>query len=270
MLEGKFSQAQEIFAGIVERAGQGPEAMEALFLRGDALRALGRPEEALECYDEVVRRRPQIELLKRTLDRKYRLGLDFLQGDARRYFLGMIPYRSAVFGVKILDALVRAFPFESFSDDALYSIANHYFREEQWEEAQPVYERLIDSYPTSEWVPPAYFQLGKVVYNGVRGHRYDPTPIVKARWYFERFLEKRRVGPEAEQARTFIRELREMEARHELYVARFYAQNGSDRGARLYLQAAAQKGKGPDGRPTPAAVEAQDHLQRLSDADPER
>ena len=263
MEEGKFEKAEEIFASVAEKAGRSPEAAEALFERGEALRAMGEDEEALESYEAVLQRRPRLELLKRTLDRKYQLGLDFLQGNASRYFLGIIPYTSSAFGVKILDDLVREFPFESFSDDALYSIANYYFREEEWEEARPVYERLIESYPKSEWVPPAYFQLGKAIFNGIKGFRYDPTPIVKARWHFERFLGMRRVGPEAEEARSYIQRLREMEARYELTVGRFYRLNDSPKGAAIHFEAAVKIGRQAGEEPTPAAVEAEAELKTL-------
>ncbi len=207
---------------------------------------------------------PDLELLRKTLERKYQIGIDFLQGKASRYFLGFIPYSSPSFGVRILDELVRDYPYESFSDYALYSIANYYFRAEDWEEARPVYERLIDSYPKSQFVPPAYFQLGKAIFNGIKGFRYDPTPIVESRRHFERFLEKREVGPEVKEAQRYIQELKNLEASYELYVARFYLNDDNVRGAKLHLSAAIRKGKGLDGQPTPAAKEAEAELAELS------
>jgi outer membrane assembly lipoprotein YfiO len=263
--EGRREEALALFTEAAAAARQGQEAAEAFFRRGEALRALGRYEEALEAYDEVIGNRPRVELLKLTLDRKYQIGLDFLQGKAKRYFLGFIAYGSPSLGIEILLGLVRDYPFETFSDDALFSIGNHYFRTEQWEEARPVYERLIESYPTSEWVPPAYYQLGKSLYNDLKGYQYDPTPLARARWYFERFLDKRRVGPEAEEARRYVRELRELEAKHELYVARFYLLNGHREGARLHLETAVKKGRGLDGSPTETAATAQELLKGLTE-----
>ena len=260
---GKYDEALELLEQVGE-GGSGRTAAEAWFRRGEILRSLGREEEALEAYNRVLELRPAVDLLKRSLERKYQLGLDFLQGKAKRYFLGFISYRSSAFGVQILDELVRNYPFESFSDDALYSIGNYYFRTGQWEEARPVYERLIDSYPRSEWVPPAYFQLGKAIYNEIKGYKYDPTPLSRSRWYFERFLEKRRVGPEAEQARRYIRELRDMEARHELYIARFYLRNDCRKGALIYLESAVRKGRTLDGELTEGAKKAQEELARLA------
>ncbi len=262
--EGKLEEALQCFteATALARPGQAA-ACEAFFLRGDVLRELGRHEEALASYDDVLGHRPRLELLKRTLNRKYRLGLDFLQGTADRYFLGFIAYSSPSFGVEILLELVRRYPFETFSDDALFSVANYYFRDEQWEEARPIYERLIEEYPKSEWVPPAYLQLGKAIYNGIKGYKYDPTPLGKAQRYFERFLDKRQFGPEAEQARQCVRELREMEAQYELYVARFYHRNDHTRGARIHCEAAVKKGRAPDGSLTPTGREAQELLSHL-------
>ena len=261
--EQEYGEAAELLARAADQAGRGRAAAEALFLQGEALRRLGQPEEALACYDEVLRLQPRVEILERALDRKYQLGLDFLQGNAKRYFLGIIPYSSSVFGVKILDELVRQFPFKDFSDDALLNIANYYFRDDQLEEARPWYERLIESYPESEWVPPAYFQLGKTIFFGIKGYQYDPAPLMKARWHFERFLEKRPIGLEAEQAKAYIRELREMEARHELTVARYYLRNDCVKGAVIHFEAAVKRGTGPDGQLTSAAREAQEGLNRL-------
>ncbi len=259
---GKLEEALVVLENVTR--GGGPLAADAYFERGEILRALERWEEALDSYNQAIRLRPRLDLLQRTLERKYRLGLDFLQGNAKRSFLGLFSYSSPSFGVRILDELVQQFPYQSFSDDALYSIANHYFRNGQWEEAQAVYERLIDTYPRSEWVPPAYFQLGKAIYHQIKGYKYDPTPITKARWYFERFLEKQRVGPEAEEARRFVRKLRDMEARYELYVASFYILNGCPKGAKIHLRAALQKGRTPSGELVPAAKEAQRRLSELA------
>jgi outer membrane assembly lipoprotein YfiO len=262
MADGNYEEAEQLFAEVAA-GSQGEEAAEALFQRGECLRALKRHEEALECYAAIPSQRPSVELLKRSLERRYQLGLDFLQGNAHRYFLGIIPYTSSAFGVKVLDDLVREFPFESFSADALYSIASHYFRQEEWEECRPVYERLIEKYPTSELTPPAHFQLGKAVYSTVKGYRYDLRPLAEARRYFERFLERRPVGAEAEEARRYIRELRQMEAQHELYVARFYLGNDCRRGADIHLRAAVRKGTGADGELVDAAKEAQEELAKL-------
>lgn len=261
--EGRHREAVVVLDAALRDDTAGLVPAEVWFEKGAVLRAMGDHEGAVVCYGEVLARRPPVDLLRRTLDRKYQVGLDFLQGQARRTFLGIFSYRSPAFGVDILDRLVRDYPFESFSDDALYSIANYYFREGQWAEAQPVYERLIAAYPSSEWVPPAYLQLGKAIRNGIKGYRYDPAPIVRARWHFERFLAERSVGPEAREAREHIRELKDMEARHELYVARFYLRDNNVKGGVIHLHAAVVKGRALDGTPTPAGVEAQGMLDRI-------
>ena len=251
-----------------EEAGAKPEnapwSPAALFAQGEALLAARDCEAALECYDQVLKMRPDVNLLRRTLERKYQIGLDYLEGRASRYFLGFIPYGSSAFGVKVLDELVRDYPYESFSDDALFSIANHYARKQQWEECRPVYDRLIAQYPRSEFVPEAYFQVGTAIYHGIKSYRCDPTPIVRARWHFERYLEKRETGPEARQARERIEELKNMEASYELYVARFYIGDDNVKGARIHLSAAVRKGRSLDGTLLPAAREAEEVLKSLS------
>lgn len=264
--KGNYGKAEKLLSSSLQARREGPGAPEALFYRGEALRALKMYEKALKCYNEVLKKHPDTSLMKRALQRKYMIGMAFLQGEAHRYFLGLIPYNSSAFGVRILDKLVQDYPSEDFSDDALYTIANHYFRREKWAEAQPVFKRLISSYPRSEWVPTAYFCLGKAVSREIKGYRYDPSPIREARRYMKRFLEKREIGAEAEEARKCIVELRNLEARHYLYIARFYLRDGNQEGARLYLRRAIGRGRALDGKLTEAAVEARSVLAGLTQA----
>lgn len=259
----KPASAGEKPPAVSEKPPDAPWSPAAFFARGEALLAVQDRESALECYDQALKLRPDLDLLRKTLERKYQIGLDYLEGRASRYFLGFIAYSSPAFGVKILDELVRDYPYESFSDDALYSIANHYARNENWEECRPVYERLIAMYPRSEFVPEAYFQLGTAIYHGIKSYRCDPTPIVRARWHFERYLEKRDVGSETKRARERIEELKNMEASYELYVARFYLGDDNVKGARIHLSAAVRKGRSLDGKPLPAAREAEEALKSL-------
>lgn len=261
--QGRFNEAEALFAHSAETSGK--NRAEALFFQGESLMALKRHEDALLCFDQVLKLNPNLTLLRETLQRKYRIGVDFLLGNATSSFLGLFSYRSPAYGVAILDRLVRDYPYESFSDVALYNMANYYFRSEQWNEAQPVYERLIESYPASEWVPPAYFQLGKVIYNSIKGHKYDPQPIRQARWHFERFLQQRQKGPEAKEARDYIQILQNMEAQYELYVGRFYLRDDNVKGARIHFEAAVAKGRDADGELTEAARAARDLLISLAD-----
>ncbi len=259
--DGRHEEALELYVRLAARGGK--EKQEALFRKAELLYESARYEEALEAYDAVLRLQPGINRLRYILNRKYDIGMLYIRGKATCSFLGLFSYASETKGIKVLDQLIRDYPYHERSDEALLNIANYYYDDGSWEEAEPVYEQLLKSYPDSEWVPEAYKQLGMVTYNMIKGYRYDPLPIRRARWYFEQFLERRKIGKEAQEAREYIRRLREMESRYELYVAQFYEGDDNPKGARIYLESAVKRGTSPSGERTEAAVEAAALLREL-------
>ncbi len=230
------------FLALRRRYPSSPEAksVETAFNIAECYYALGAENygDAYPYYREVLKGSPPEEILKTTLARVYDIGRSYLDGRARRKFLG-IPYRSPSFGVEILlgpDGLVTNYPFLKDSEDALMEVARYYFEKREYAEAEHVFERLVRDYPQSTWNSTAEFQLAMSIFRQVKGLEYDQGLLRKAKSSFNLYLNNHPRGPQVEEARAHLKEIAEMEGRHDLTIARYYLRESQPRAAMLYLR----------------------------------
>ena len=240
-------QHQDAIRGFLALREHYPDSVEAKavttsFLIAECYYNLGeeRYEEAYPHYLAVLKANPDAETLKTTLERIHAIGIAFLDGRARRVFLG-ISYRSPVYGVEILlgaeNGLVSSYPFLKLSEDALMKVARHYFDKKEYDQAEEVFDRLIRDYPASEWVEAAEYQQALSVFLQVRGVDYDQEAMRKARSRFSVYLQHNPRGNWVDEARGSLRRISEMEAQHDLQIAKYYLRESQPEAARLYLRA---------------------------------
>ncbi|MBN1421252.1 MAG: outer membrane protein assembly factor BamD [Planctomycetes bacterium] len=230
----RFDDAIEGFEEIRGRYPDSPEARETALPLAESAFHNRDYEEALEAFDRILEAKPEARVLDRALWRKYQIGLAFLSG-AKRHFLG-IPYAHRSYGAELLDKLTTEYPFKPFSDDALLEIGHFYFRDRSYEDAETVYERLIRNYPESEWFGTAEFYLALSARRRIRSVDNDPALVREAMKRFRRYLADNREGTHVPEANRYVKELHEMEAEHELRVARFYGRLGKPKAARIYYE----------------------------------
>lgn len=225
---------------IVSEFPDSQEAREAytLFLIAECHFNLGSYEAAYEHYQKTLSRRPSDSILNQSLSRIYDIGLAYLHGIARRSFLGF-RYRSPTFGVDILigeRGLVTLYPFLEYSDVALWQVSNYYFKKREYPEAEQVLEQLVRDYPLGEWHEAAEYLLALSVFEQVRGEDYDQEPLKKAKRKFNLYRTHYPRGSRIPEAQEKLRQLAEMEARHDLKVAKYYLRESRPEAAMYYLR----------------------------------
>jgi len=214
--------------------------LETAFLIAECYYHLGEGEyaSAYPYYQEVLKGNPREEMLKTSLGRIYDIGKAFLDGRAKKTFLG-VPYRSPAFGVEIFlgeQGLVTNYPFLSYSEDALREVAMYYFDRGEYPEAEQVFERLTRDYPQSTWNASAEYFLALSVYRQVRGVDYDLETLHQARSKFNVYLNHHPRGSQVEEVRDKLREIAEKEGRHDLMIAKYYLRESQPQAAILYLR----------------------------------
>ena len=213
---------------------------ETAFMIAECYYHLGENEysSAYPYYLEVLKGNPREEMLKTSLGRIYDIGRAFLDGRAKKTFLG-VPYKSPSFGVEIFlgeQGLVTNYPFLSYSEDALMEVAKYYFDRGEYPEAEQVFERLVLNYPQSTWNASAEYFLALSVYRQVRGVDYDLETLRQARTKFNLYLNHHPRGSQVEDAREKLREIAEKEGRHDLMIAKYYLRESQPQAAILYLR----------------------------------
>lgn len=230
--------------GLEEIEKNYPDSLEArepatTFLIAECHYELNNYERANEYYQKTIARRPPREILSRSLNQIYNIGLAFLHGTALRTFAG-VEYRSPALGVDILigeGGLVTRYPFLDFSDNALWEVADYYYKKEEYDEAEQVLERLVEDYAgKSEWGEAAEYLLALCVFRQIRGEDYDQRPIEKAKRKFNQYRHHYPRGSKIPEVRQHLQEISEMEARYDLKIAKYYLRESRPTAATYYLQ----------------------------------
>ncbi len=121
---------------------------------------------------------------------------------------------------------------------ALLRMADCKFWSGHYLEAVNLYEEFEKFYPANEAIPYVIFQIGTCYYKIRKSYDRDQSFTKKAIEAYQRLLEAYPKNPYIPEVKKRIRKLRELLAKHELYVAKFYYKIGYYRaayGRLLYL-----------------------------------
>jgi outer membrane protein assembly factor BamD (BamD/ComL family) len=242
---GAYADALEGYLVLKEKLpAADPSMAEVNFRIGECYYHLGDYEEALDYYEEVYRKdKPPSDILNRDFQRMYEISMDYVLGKASCSLL-FIPYKSTGHGIDLLlgpKGLITEYPYLAFADDAIMEVAKHYYDGKEYPEAFPLYERVVRDYPRSEWRDLAQFQLAMCLFRQVRGADYDQALVQDTERKFRAYLQENPRGQHAEEARTKLREIAELEGEGYLRKAKFYLRESEPRAARIYLRIVLEK-----------------------------
>jgi outer membrane protein assembly factor BamD len=101
-------------------------------------------------------------------------------------------------------------------------IADSFFSDEEYGEAEMAYNDFINLHPTNENLPYAMYQLGMCHYNQMYTIDRDQTETAKARKEFERLIARFPGSKFSFMAEKILRECKKRLGEHEFYVGEFY------------------------------------------------
>jgi outer membrane protein assembly factor BamD len=122
-------------------------------------------------------------------------------------------------------------PDRSYDADIMLRIADTYFGEEKYSEAQVEYRSFLNFHPVHRDAPYAQYQIAQCSYKEITTIDRDPEVVRTALKEFQRLLEKYPRNAYEEQAKSHIALLRDRLAEYELYVGKFYHKKGSYKAA---------------------------------------
>ncbi len=118
-------------------------------------------------------------------------------------------------------------PDRSYDADIMLRIADTYYGEEKYAEAQVDYRSFLNFHPAHRDAPYAQYQIAMCSYNEITTIDRDPSITRTALDEFRKLLEKYPGSPYESEAKKHIAVCRGDLAQYELYVARFYFKKGS-------------------------------------------
>ena len=118
-------------------------------------------------------------------------------------------------------------PDRSYDADIMLRIADTYYGEEKYAEAQVEYRAFINFHPVHRDASYAQYQVGMCSYQEITTIDRDPSLTRTALKEFQALLTKYPGSPYEEEATKYITICRDKLAEYELYVGRFYHKKGS-------------------------------------------
>ena len=240
--EGRHKEAVTLYEDSLEIAlygGDGDPTPGPLLARirlglAESFRAIRNNDEALRITEQIFESDPGSETLNRALEIRYEIGVSYLNGATRR-LLGL-EVSAERKGLDVLSELVERYPFQPFSDDAIYHCANWYLKNKLSKDAQRLFERLLREYPGSSWAAPSQILIGDALLAQVKGVEYDMGLLSEAERHYRRYLRLFPNQGDGQRARNALQEIKILKAKRRLLVAEFYIRIEKFESARIYLE----------------------------------
>ena len=232
---GRMGRSLEMMNRLLFAYPKSRHTAEALYISGELHYAAGRFYEAHLKFRRILEKHQGIKRLGEVIGREFEIGMAYIQGKKTTTWLGF-EVKAESLGEEILSNLVRHYEQDGF-DDARYQIGEYWFRKRSWERAIDAYERLIDEYPESDWVPAARYKVALTHLSQSEGFNHDLRPVYTAEKLLEEYIQDYPAGGiVAEAEKTLIR-IKEALARRDTEVAQFYLDRDRPLSAAIYYQA---------------------------------
>jgi len=230
--EKKYEDAKREFRKLVKSYPKAYEASESEYYLGLSEEAEGNLYEAFKAYQKVIDKYPFSERIQELIEREYKIGEEFLSGVKRKSFGMTLPVENPA--IEIFGKVVENSTYGPLAPAAQYKLGLVLRGLLRYYEAEEAFNKVISSYPESNWVEAAKFQLAECRAAASRGPDYDQGATDEAKQKFEEFLKDHPDAVLTRDAEKNIEQLREKEAEGSYNVARFYEKQKAYEAAKVY------------------------------------
>lgn len=188
---------------------------------------------AFIAYQKTIDSYPFTEKIDEIVEQEYKIGNLFLTGQ-----------KAKILGVAILPALDKAIeifkkvtenaPYSKHAPMAQFKIGQAYKKAGSFDEAIVEFRVLVDTYPESELVDDAKYEIAYCTYKASLKPHYDQTPTDAAIKQFEEFAEQEADETLTVEAEEALRDLKEKKAESLYEVAAFYEKRKQYQSALIY------------------------------------
>ena len=231
---GRRAEALELFVLLSDTSEDESVRRAAYRLRSGEEFAIRRYASAYQTCEAYLTRYPQAEDLPDMIRRELECARLMSEYGTEERAVGIFTYRTSRPGIDLLRKILERYPYEEFSDDYHYVLAELLFRISDLDGAGTEFELLMKNYPQSEWTPASLYQLALIALSRFDAAPYDGRPLIEARKRLRSYVETYPSGPQIELVRRKTRDLDELEADRAFRIAEYYADQGRPASARYY------------------------------------
>jgi len=234
LFEGKhYEEARKEFGKLIKAYPKSAEAADSQYYLGRIDEETGKLYEAFQAYQRLIDKYPFSDKIQEAIERQYKIGEAFISGARKGMSTVFAPENP---GVEIFSKVVENSNYGPLADKAQYKLGLVLKGLARYYEAEEAFSRLIKSYPDSEWVAAAKFQIASCRAAVSQGPDYDQGATKEAQERFQEFVNTHPEAVLSTEAQKNIASLKDKEACSNYNAGRFYERQQIYPSARIYYE----------------------------------
>jgi outer membrane protein assembly factor BamD (BamD/ComL family) len=229
-----YEEAKREFKKLLKSYPKSFEASEGQYYLGRLEEAQENLYEAFLAYQKVIEKYPFSERIQEINEREYKIGEAFMSGVKRKAMGVTLPVENPA--IEIFSKVVENSTYGPLAPKAQYKLGLVLKGLMRYYEAEDAFNKVISSYPDSEWVGAAKFQIAACRAAVSRGAAYDQGAAKEAKEKFEEFVRENPDAVLSRDAEKNINQLNEREAESYYSIGRFYEKQKAPEAAKVYYE----------------------------------
>lgn len=232
--QGKYKETIIESQKLIKYYPKAYEASEAQFYIGLSLEGLGDLYRAFKAYQRVIDKYPFSGRIEEIIEREVKIGEAFMFGKKPKAFGLELPVENPA--LEIFRKVVENSNYGKNAPHAQYLLGMTLKNLNRFQEARDELEKVVTTYPDSQWTPLAKFQAADCESKIAPKVDYDQELTKEAKKKFEEFVENHPDTNLINEAQTKIDKLKEKEAEGALKIAEFYEKQKKYDSAMIYYE----------------------------------
>ncbi|MCU0651089.1 MAG: outer membrane protein assembly factor BamD [Candidatus Omnitrophica bacterium] len=229
-----YEEAKKEFRKLIKNYPKAVEAAEAQYYLGAIEARQGNLYEAFLAYQKVIDKYPFSERIGEINELEFKIGEEFMAGSKRKALGITLPVDNP--SIEIFTKVVENSTYGPLAPKAQYKLGLVLKSLERYYEAEEAFSKVITSYPDSEWVEPAKFQLAVTRASVSKSSAYDQGATREAKQKFQEFVQEHPDAILTPEAEKHIEELSTKEAESSFNAGVFYEKQKAWESARIYYE----------------------------------
>ena len=230
----KYEDAKREINKLLKAYPKSLEASEGQYYLGLIDEAQGNLYEAFKAYQRVIDKYPFSERIQEIIEREYKIGEAFMGGEKRKAMGVALPVENPA--IEIFTKVIENSTYGPKASAAQYKLGLVLKGLTRYYEAEEAFNKVISSYPDSEWVEPAKFQIASCRAAVSRGPEYDQGAAKEAEDKFEAFVKEHPDAVLSSEAEANIDKLKDKEAEGNYNIGVFYEKQKAYPAAKIYYE----------------------------------